>query len=1390
MGLRSSFWGWCGGGIFEGKTKDMTQQDATVVVHVNNQEAEEKVRNLQSQAKKLRQEFAEAVRIGDKGTIAKTEKELRKVNKELNNATLRTARIRDAMKHLSQATPKELHNTLKLINQELNSGAVKRGSKEWKQYQEQIKKVNAELRQIKSETQQTESRFSKLGEFGYKWGNTITGAINIGKRLVDFGQKAIQAYTDIDTAMANTQKFTGMTRQEVESLNEQLKSIDTRTSIEGLNELAQAAGRLGKNSVEDVMGFVRAGDIIGVAMDELGAEAPQVISQLARIFNLESELGTEKAMLSVGSAINTLSQNCAASAPNLVDFAGRLGAIANSTNMSMDEMLAFGALLDDQKVSIEKSSTAIQGVITKMYADPAEFARKAGMNAEAFTEALKRSSAEGIMMFVESLAQMDQMQQASTLKELGTAGAGVTQTFQTLAGKVDLLKTQMETSKKAFEDATSATEEFNVQNNTAQARLDKARKGVNTLTAELGKHLVPVMEVAISGTSLMLKILKTVIEFMAEYKGIVITLTSAIVAYNIAVKASAIALAAKNGVIKASIALKYAWTAATKLATATIALFSGNIKKATVAWRAFSMAIKLNPIGLLVGAITAVVTGLTMWITRTKQLNIAQQQLNDIEKTAHQNSIEELTDLKLLYEASQNQNRSLAERTNAVKQLQDKYPDYFRSLTTEAILAGKAKKKYDELTQSIISSARAEARKAQLVKNETKIAELENQRDEKINNALDSYSADYSDTQGRLAHTRDAKLQRLDNFTTEGYPFATHYKNLIDNIREEYNSEIEKYKKINKQLAEDVASGTIASQPNENNCPKCGQNPCVCYNDAGNKNGDRKSNETEQRAKDLLKQQRENQEEALKLENDMNQLAYTLGEKSYLDYVQRKHQIDLEAISQQKKTLENANLTETQEYADLLKKEADLIADHEKGITQLKEDELENRHKAEADKITSKYFDPKDNTYSSEKSYRQALLELDINYLQKKQQLYEAGSKEYEEIEQQINERVAEDKLQKQKETSEAIAYYQKEYSQKSSAERMQMELNVLDELHKKGLLSEEEYNRAVAGVKRRYMNEDIANARKTQSEYADLVVNLYTSFSKFFEDLGKKGTNFWDNLASASQAAYALMSAALSQYSAYSNAERDLEIAKIENRYEREIEAAGNNTKKREQLEQKKEEEIAQVKTKYNKRAMKIELAQAVAQTAMAAIAAYASALSIPGIGWLLAPIAASLAVAAGMLQIATIKKQHQAEAMGYYEGGFTDKSSDNHKEVGVVHANEFVANHKAVSNPRLRPMFNLIDAAQRNNTVGSLTAEDVSDSLGQGRGAFVRTTANSQSNEQVSTGLALVAGMMDSAGSAIDRLNKRIDDGIETVMIMDGERGFARKYEHYQKLTNKTKR
>ena len=1380
-----------------------TQQDATVNIHVNNQEAEEKVRSLNQQATELRKKLADAVRIQDNGTIDKTKKELKKVNKELDNARLRAARVRESMKHLSEATPKELRNTLKLINQELNSGAVKRGSKEWKQYQEQIKQVNAELRKIQAESRETESTLNRANNFLTKRGNAIVGGMAAMAGVTMAGKQAVQAYADMDSALANTQKYTGMTREDVERLNEEFKKMDTRTSREGLNELAQAAGRLGKNSVEDVMGFVRAGDIIGVAMDELGADAPQIISQLAGIFNLEGELGTEKAMLSVGSAINTLSQNCAAGAPNLVDFASRMGAIANSTNMSMDEMLAFGALLDDQKVSVEKASTAMQGVITKMYADPATFAKKVGLNVQEFTDALKRSSTEGIMMFVDALSKMDSMQQAATLKDLGTAGAGVVQTFQTLAGKTELLKQQMATSKQAFTDATSATEEFNVQNNTVQAELDKAKKGFNEMAVELGEHLAPVMRYAISGTSLLMNVMSSLIKFVVNNKGAILTLVAAYAAYQIAVNKAIIVEKAEMVITKASTALKYAWTTALKLSAAAVALCTGNVQKATIAWRAFSMALKANPMGLLVGGIVAVGGALVNW---AKSASEAKQKAADLRHEAKEleksytdltqataeGAKAEISALKKLYNAATSDIRSKEDRLAAANKILQMYPNYFKGMNAEAIMAGRASLQYNALTKSILAAAKARAAADKIQKNQGEILDLEMQIDNH-KSRIDELSSDLPPIVG----------SQQDRIAAENNPARLEIKLVNAEIKliEQKIAKIEEYNKRLEAIAGDLPLDTPSL-------------PTFDFSSAynGTSNGSSKSTSKqtkEDKAKeDAKKKERELREKAekeaaeiiaMELEminssiegnNDYNYAQYTQGLIDYRKYTENKRDISLHSLEIQRQALENAGLQETQVYKNILEKEKSLKEQYSDLLLNISLKQLEDTKKIEEDALTSQYLNPSSPLFQNGIAYRQRLFELDIKFLQDKQKLYTKDSEEWLELENNIQERLREDQLQKQQETADAYRHFQEEYGKASGSQREKMELDILDNLYNQKLISEEDYQRARSKIIKKYQDEDRENASSVSSEYTDMVENLYDSWKTFFEELGKEGSNFWDNLSNAATATYAVMAAALSQYSAYADAERDLELAKTEANYDRQIEAAGKNSKKKEQLEKEKEAKIAEIKKKHNERAMKIEIAQAIAQTAMGAIAAYASASAIPVVGWLMGPIAAAMAVAAGAIQIATIKKQHQAEAIGYYEGGYTGKSLDNHKEVGVVHANEFVANHKAVANPRLAPLFNLLDSAQRNNTVGSLTAQDVSNALGQGRGVTARAEVANTTNEQVGTGLALVGATLSSAGDAIDRLNQRIDDGIETVMIMDGERGFAKKYDNYNKLINRAKR
>ena len=179
-----------------------------------------------------------------------------------------------------------------------------------------------------------------------------------------------------------------------------------------------------------------------------------------------------------------------------------------------------------------------------------------------------------------------------------------------------------------------------------------------------------------------------------------------------------------------------------------------------------------------------------------------------------------------------------------------------------------------------------------------------------------------------------------------------------------------------------------------------------------------------------------------------------------------------------------------------------------------------------------------------------------------------------------------------------------------------------------------------------------------------------------------------------------------------------------------------------------------------------------------MNAISAYGAVLQ-PEQPWTvpLAIAAAVAATASGMLQVATIKKQHQAEAAGYYEGGFTGPG-DYRREAGVVHAGEFVANHKAVNNPQLLPALQLIDQAQRNNTVASLTATDVSRAVGGGNTAVVAPVVNvTTDNEELNRVIKNVVNVVDS-------LNSILASGINANVYIDGENGFDAQYRKYQRL------
>lgn len=298
---------------------------AQVVLSVNGKQAQQMLSSLEKDAKHLEKQIEKAAKAGDKATMKKLQRELNATQQTMEQLKGSAATCEQVLHRLDKATPRELNKTLKQLKNELNG--IERGTAAWDAQIEKIKAVKREIDNVNSAMREQQSLSDRVINWINKWQMVLlaVGAAITG--LVMAGRKAVNAYAEMEQEMANVRKFTGMSAEEVGALNEEFKKIDTRTPREELNQLAQEAGRLGKNSQEDVLGFVRAADKINVALDDLGSGATLTLSKLTGIFGDEKRLGTEKALLSVGSVINELSQNCSASAPYIAEFASRMGGV-------------------------------------------------------------------------------------------------------------------------------------------------------------------------------------------------------------------------------------------------------------------------------------------------------------------------------------------------------------------------------------------------------------------------------------------------------------------------------------------------------------------------------------------------------------------------------------------------------------------------------------------------------------------------------------------------------------------------------------------------------------------------------------------------------------------------------------------------------------------------------------------------------------------------------------------------------------------------------------------------------------------------------------------------------------------------------------------------------
>lgn len=1366
------------------------------------------------------------------------DKEIDRTNVDIKETKRQMQLVNNTMSNLKTSSIRDLEYSIKALNQQMHG--MERGTEQFKQMELKAKQLKAELQAVRAEGVAQESWIKRSADWFNRMQGIALGAVAAISGITFTVKKCVEEYAKMDDEMTNVRKYTGQAAEEVERMNEDFKKMDTRTPRQKLNQLAEDAGRLGITSTAAVEEFVDGADKINVALgDDLGDKAVSQIGKLAQMFGEDKTKGLRGAMLATGSAVNELAQNSSASAGYLVDFTARVAGVGKQAGFTQAQIMGLASVLDQNMQQDETAATAVQNLLAKMFQDSSKFAKIAGLNVKDFAKTLKEDANGALLQFLAAMrAKGGFADLAPMFEEMKMDGSRATGVLTVLADKLDDIKTAQNLANEAYSEGTSVLNEFETQNESVQAQLDKASKKFLDLSIELGQKLYPAARYCISAASLGVRALSTLVDFVKDYWRILIVLTAAIVTYTAVSKAKLIAEKAQMAWLnimilreKAHLVLVGLKTSALKTMAIVQMALTREIKLTTAAQMLWNKVLLANPIT----AVIAVVAGLTAAIvTLSKETSTAEQaqrDYNDAVTDANKQAAEEEASIMRLVSAIQSNTTAESGRKAALEELNGKLMrEHLGNITEEAVRTGQATRQIQSYIDMMKKKIVIDGLQKKLAESIAKQAEDEDLLGE-ANNDNRGYWKRFWD---RLNPFAGGKTQKL-NFA------ADHKDQLLQSVEREKQYQQKLIDKINE----------LESQHFEVNDPEPWRNNG--YNGKGNDGtiikqqrttGTHQASDKERKARAKAEKtaaaearkreaeaKRKQKQAADSIKAETNELmannakAYAEGKKTYQQFLDDRQNIQIKGFAK----LKQLYGAESNEYKQLLDNQVTVVKQHDAAILKMNEQSIERERLQKEASIKAQYNDANSAIYQNDIALDEAIYQNDADAMQKRLALYNEGSEEWLDLKAEMEQASLDHQLQMQESYQNQLKELRQQFGKQDLQAQETMYLNGLDNLYKQGLIKEEEYQqmkleitkqfaaqraqidaddhgagsaqlkindkssemvnsaRAAAGESQStgnatlggYFSSQVENYQNTMEKLKELYGNDKQNHAAYMQAKGKITSDFLNDLIEKTAVVYNGINGILSASSSYAQACSDLEQAKISKNYEKQIAAAGNNSKKKKKLEEKRNKELAAAKSKANKKAMKIEIAQAIASTAMSAINAYASAAAIPTIGWTLAPIAAGMATAAGMIQLAAIKKQHQAEAAGYYEGGYTG-GNRYRKEAGVVHEGEFVANHNAVNNSSIRPALDLIDRAQRSNTVGSLTADDITRSLGQGSSTVVAPVVN------VNNDNTEVRQSLDGVNAAVSRLTQTLDDGIEVEVPISGRRGLHRRLQDYQRILN----
>lgn len=601
--------------------------------------------------KKSLEEYKKSLEVSDTKGLKKIQVALEVIDKKQKGALLSAKELDDIILNLKAAPLEDLQKAASQLQEELS--AAERDTREYMETSMNLRRVNEQINEVKRSWQEHDNQIvatiKRLTSYVlvYAGFNEVVGRI----------EQLYQANLQLSDSLADIEKTTGLSTESVAELSREIDSIDTRTAQQELHDLAYEAGKLGISAKEDVLGFVKAGNQLLVALGEDlgGAEAVRQLMKVNAILGETQKLGVEKALLATGSAINEISQTSRASAGPIVDVVNRIGAIGEAAGLSMSDLIALAGTLDALGQHAEMGGTALNTFISTLTSNTTEVALAVGLSDDYLKNLIEQGKTiQAVIAVFEKMNAMGGLDVlAPIMKDLGSDGERIKQVLVTLSSGVDELKAQVFTSSRAFKEATSVTDEYNIKNENAMAIMLRMGNAIKESFINSG-----------------------FVEWLTDVLRYIASIPNRFERGETSIRLMAVALQVLVGVMIAT-------SSAVQKASANILLFGKMMKAGTVslnvfktAWQALTFAMSKNPIGWAVLGFTALTSAVTMFKKTVDQAAKAQSEFEaSIEK--------ERFELNNLRYAIKNANDETGERAYLIKQLNDKYGAYIGFLVTE-----------------------------------------------------------------------------------------------------------------------------------------------------------------------------------------------------------------------------------------------------------------------------------------------------------------------------------------------------------------------------------------------------------------------------------------------------------------------------------------------------------------------------------------------------------------------------------------------------------------------------------------------------------------------------------------------------------------------------------